>query len=637
MTRDARMTCTPGRSRRTIAGSASRWQRTALCAGLVAFGLCSLTGSRAQAADPGSAKVDAQLFRPAVDSKGFITVNSSEMLSQWAPSFGLVLTYGLDPVELGQKEAYRVEHMVTAYLQGAIGLLKKKNWAITLGVGIPIGLWRGNDGTTPGTPNGPGLDAQGVGDIVIHPKIRFLDVVGYPVGLALLLSVYTPSASYAFHGENSATFAPALIVDTTRIHKRIRLGVNVGLRLHKEGTFTVPGQVAGGDFTVTIPTASLTYGGAAAFNVVRNRLDLVAEVYGAVGFGGIKSKPVEGIGGIKVYLERSSYFTFGAGAGFNSDLGATDVRAFAGFVFQPTVGDRDGDGIPDDEDKCPDEPEDFDDFEDEDGCPDPDNDKDGIPDVDDLCPNEPGPKENRGCPLAKDLDRDGDGIPDAVDKCPDEPEDFDGYQDDDGCPDPDNDMDGIPDKEDLCPNDPEDPDGFEDEDGCPDPDNDKDGIPDKEDMCPSEPETVNGFEDADGCPDKGRVIVKKGSIEILDKIYFETAKAIIRPISFPILDAVAETLKGNPQIQFVEIQGHADERGSHPYNDDLTQRRADSVKRYLVDKGIEESRLSSKGYGKRVPIDPAHNAAAWEKNRRVEFKILKRSDGGALISTEKKE
>ena len=131
------------------------------------------------------------------------------------------------------------------------------------------------------------------------------------------------------------------------------------------------------------------------------------------------------------------------------------------------------------------------------------------------------------------LDRDGDGIPDDKDKCPDDPEDKDGFEDEDGCPDPDNDEDGILDVDDLCPNDPEDKDGFEDEDGCPDPDNDKDRILDVDDKCPNEPETYNGFQDEDGCPDKGRVVVHKGRIEILDKIYFETDKAVIKPVSYP--------------------------------------------------------------------------------------------------------
>jgi OOP family OmpA-OmpF porin len=157
----------------------------------------------------------------------------------------------------------------------------------------------------------------------------------------------------------------------------------------------------------------------------------------------------------------------------------------------------------------------------------------------DKCPNEPGPRENDGCPFQKVNDRDGDGIPDDIDKCPDEPEDFDGFEDEDGCPDLDNDKDGIPDKLDLCPNDPEDKDGFEDEDGCPDPDNDHDRILDVNDKCPNEPETYNGFEDEDGCPDKGMVIVQRGKLEILDKIYFETDKDIIMEQSFPLLDAIA--------------------------------------------------------------------------------------------------
>ena len=165
-----------------------------------------------------------------------------------------------------------------------------------------------------------------------------------------------------------------------------------------------------------------------------------------------------------------------------------------------------------------------------------------------------------------------------MDKCPDDPEDKDGFEDADGCPDPDNDKDGILDVDDLCPNDPEDKDGFEDKDGCPDPDNDKDRILDVNDKCPNEPETYNGVEDEDGCPDKGRVIVKRGKIEILDKIYFETDKADIKPVSFPLLDAIAATIKGNPQLQLLEIQGHADERGNDDYNLDLTDRRAASVR-----------------------------------------------------------
>jgi outer membrane protein OmpA-like peptidoglycan-associated protein len=191
---------------------------------------------------------------------------------------------------------------------------------------------------------------------------------------------------------------------------------------------------------------------------------------------------------------------------------------------------------------------------------------------------------------------------------------------------------------DKCPDQPEDKDGFEDEDGCPDPDNDKDRIPDKFDKCPNEPETYNGIDDEDGCPDKGRVLVTSGKILILDKVYFETGKATIKPVSFPLLDQVAATLKGNPQLELIEIQGHADERGNDDANLRLTQARTQSVKEYLEKKGVESGRMVAKGYGETKPVCTQHNENCWEKNRRVEFVILKPAPppgaGGGSEATE---
>ena len=315
-----------------------------------------------------------------------------------------------------------------------------------------------------------------------------------------------------------------------------------------------------------------------------------------------------------------------------------DRCAPRGFLT-PKVGDRDGDGIPDNVDKCPDQPENFNGYQDEDGCPDdPDTDGDGIPDSKDQCVMEPEDKDgyldDDGCP---DLDNDADGIPDSIDKCPDKPEDFDGFEDQDGCPDPDNDQDGIPDKKDACPNDPEDKDGFQDEDGCPDPDNDNDGIPDKQDKCPGSNETVkagkdtketwNGFEDDDGCPDKGNVLIQGNDILILQKIKFRTNSAEILPESNTILDAVGTTLQHHPEFTLIEIQGHADERASDEYNLRLTQDRVDSVMSALLSRGVDRSRLRAKGFGEYCPANPAHNEKAWEENRRVEFKVVKTKDG----------
>ena len=303
-----------------------------------------------------------------------------------------------------------------------------------------------------------------------------------------------------------------------------------------------------------------------------------------------------------------------------------------GSSFEPSIGDRDGDGLKDDVDRCPDEPEDFDQFEDEDGCPEPDNDRDQILDEDDECPLIPedrdGFQDEDGCPDGDANDRDGDRIVDNVDKCPDDPEDYDGFQDDDGCPDLDNDNDKILDVDDLCPNDPEDYDGFEDEDGCPDLDNDKDRILDTDDRCPNEKEDYDNVEDEDGCPEKGGEIeLTPPAIVTMRPIQFKLNSDVILPNSFPILDAVAAALVGNPDIVLVEVAGHTDEQGPDTHNLDLSERRAASVVRYLTEvRKIEKARLESQGYGESQPKINEHNQAAYTVNRRVEFLIIKRAD-----------
>ena len=179
----------------------------------------------------------------------------------------------------------------------------------------------------------------------------------------------------------------------------------------------------------------------------------------------------------------------------------------------------------------------------------------------------------------------------------------------------------------MCPNDPEDKDNFEDADGCPDPDNDKDGIPDIRDKCPNEPENYNGFEDEDGCPDKGTVIIQDNNIVILQKIKFKTNSAEILPESNTIIEAVATTILHHPEFTLMEIAGHADERADEQYNLRLTQDRVNAVVAALVRKGVAKDHLRSKGYGEYCPEDNGHNEEAWERNRRVEFKIVKTKDG----------
>ena len=602
-----------------------------LCLAMVAA-----TGAEAQAPvkDKG---LELRIFRPAVDSKGLVTINSSPILPHLAVSFGLILDmaqniyYGVE-LPQSQDDRTKVDTSIQGVFHANLGLA---NVAV-LGVQVPIAIV---SGTTAVGDNGQrSWSSQNVGDISVHTKLRFWRSDRHPVGLAAVFQAQFPSSDdQNLTGEPGYTTLIANGILDSEVERWLRLAFNAGVRFPiGYGDVKAQTEDLSGSPLLLAYGPELTFGAGASFQIVPQTIDLVVEYIGATVLGGDffmpDYLPMEALAGVKVFVEHSSYLIVGGGGGIPTGGFATPMyRVFLGFIYEPSIGDRDADTIKDDIDQCPDDPEDFDGYEDTDGCPDPDNDRDGILDVDDQCPLVPEDKEGiedeDGCPEKKVGDRDGDGLKDDVDKCPDDPEDQDGFEDADGCPDPDNDKDCIPDIRDKCPNNPEDLDGFEDTDGCPDPDNDKDGILDVRDKCPNDPETFNGYQDEDGCPDQGRVLISDTDITILDKIYFEYDSAVIKPISFPILDAVAATLKGNPQIMKIEIQGHADERGDEEYNIKLTHDRAASVMEYLISHGVERERLRSAGYGKRCPIDPEHNEAAWEKNRRVEFKILETTAG----------
>jgi outer membrane protein OmpA-like peptidoglycan-associated protein len=626
--------------------------------------------------------MDAHLFRPAVDSKGFISVNGTSILGDRDYSFGLVLDMGLGifPLHLFEYDpsktpdgANRDDRLITAAVTGTLHFNYGLGNLAVVGLQLPIMIVNGPNTIIPGVFNDratpAGIDSQGLGNITLHGKLRILRSEAAPIGLAAILQIELPTGNTEqFRGDPGFGLWPIIAADWVPV-PAFRLGLNAGYRWNSGRSPDMPFQgridpvtnpadasksllfpehcqtINGAPITNAVCPGEtqhphpiryddvITFGAAASLRFAKSA-ELVGEFYGtqlAKAIGDKGGLGAEAIGGLKIYVEANSYLLLAGGAGVIQGINSADARFVLGFIFEPSIGDRDGDGYKDDVDQCPDDPEDFDHFQDEDGCPEPDNDRDGILDIDDECPLVPedhdGDADDDGCPEGTIGDRDGDGILDNVDQCPDDPEDRDGFEDEDGCPDPDNDKDGILDVDDLCPNDPEDKDNFEDQDGCPDPDNDHDRILDRDDSCPNDPETYNGFQDEDGCPDKGSVIIEENEIIILEKIYFATDSAEILPKSFPIVDAVAATMIGNPQITRVEIQGHADERGADDYNIRLTSDRAASVRQAMIQRGVDANRLRSAGYGERCPVDPSHNATAWEKNRRVEFKII-RTDAG---------
>lgn len=239
------------------------------------------------------------------------------------------------------------------------------------------------------------------------------------------------------------------------------------------------------------------------------------------------------------------------------------------------VSDSDGDGFLDTEDRCPKEPGIA-----PDGCPVRDTDGDGISDDQDKCPTEAGPAPE-GCPV---LDSDGDGIDDGRDKCPD--------------------VAGI------------------EPDGCPDPDPDKDGIQGEADKCPNEPETFNSYQDEDGCADEIPDRIKKFT-GVIDGIQFDTAKSTIRGASRPTLDQAASVLNEYPDLR-VMITGHTDGDGSRDLNMTLSADRAAAVKTYLVSKGVDGGRIETRGAGPDEPIADNNTKEGKQKNRRIEFKLIKK-------------
>jgi len=167
----------------------------------------------------------------------------------------------------------------------------------------------------------------------------------------------------------------------------------------------------------------------------------------------------------------------------------------------------------------------------------------------------------------------------------------------------------------------------------PPPDSDGDGIPDQWDACPNQA----GVAAHGGCPPppppppapappppaepkQPKLAELKGSrIEIRDQVRFATSKSEILAESFPLLEEVAKILKEHPELVKLEISGHTDNRGARDYNIKLSQDRADAVRRFLIERGVEPSRLQAKGYGPDQPIDTNDTAAGRQKNRRTEF------------------
>jgi len=576
-------------------------------------------------AQEGGGSLPVQQFAPAPGGdNNFVTVQGAGVLPSFKPAAGLYLNYAHDPLVLRRidsgEQVSLVEHHLQLDLIAALGILD----VFEVGLSIPLTLYQTQGafnedvGVTPRD-----LEAFTTGDIRLYPKFSIVsDPQG--LGLALLALISLPTGSPDnLQGNESVTIEPRVIGELA-ITDTFRMGLSVGFLWR---------PTAQNHFNIDVGN-ELTFGAGLEYEVSEDTFAVIVEGYGKVSLESNtqgEERPIEVSIAGRWWPSPSHALTLGVARGLTDGYGSPDVRVFLGYNYTTQRDDDlDGDGIRDSLDDCPVDPEDFDQFEDTNGCPDRDNDKDGILDVNDKCPNQPEDfdafEDDDGCP---DVDNDKDGILDDNDRsadrdCRNAPEDKDGFEDADGCPDTDNDKDEVLDINDgpvgpegfgACMNIAEDKDGYEDEDGCPDPDNDGDGILDAEDRCPRDPNN------SPGC---GLVEVGTCEITILEQVYFKYDRAEIdEQKSKPLLDAVASVLNANPKIKLVEVQGHTDSDGDAPYNKRLSQRRADAVMTFLTKKGsVDVKRLKAAGYGEEKPIDTNVTPAGRQKNRRVQFFIL---------------
>ena len=540
-------------------------------------------------------KYNLQFWRPAPNPGDYLTTYGSMIdREHWRLTGGFYLNYAHMPMDI----AYSTEKSDKAVIKNQTFMdlylsLSLFGW-VEAAVSMPFVLYESTDFWDTGFPLHKAHSASGVGDLRIVVKGKILDLGKYPVGLALIGDLSTPTGSKGMlMSDETVTFTLNAALEFNPWDKA-RMSVNIGYRFRPQRD--VYGFTLGKAFILA---------GAASIPFFHPDLDFIADFRGEIATEPddknltLDERPFEADFAFRYRFLRGTTewwrglaLTAGVGVGLDA-VGSPDVRAILGLNFHWVNGgllglDYEYGGYITAVDPCPD-PE--------------------------LTPPSQIPERCRNVIV----DSDGDTIPDKDDKCP-----FAGrvgYIDEFGCS-PDRDGDTVPDYMDLCP----DEGGRVDKNGCPiTMDTDGDTIPDVRDACPKEPETFNGYEDEDGCPDSdpdALVELSAGKINIKEQVFFETAKAVIKSESFELLDQVAKLLVDNPHVGNVTVEGHTDSRGKYKYNVKLSQDRAESVMKYLIKRGVAADRLNAIGYGPDRPIDTNDTADGRARNRRVEFVVL---------------
>jgi hypothetical protein len=527
----------------------------------------SLVALLAVAGSAHAGGIDALQFHPSSTANGYLSLDSAFTAPHLGVTAGVIGSYAHNPLVLRDPTGaippggVVVGNQLQLDLQLSFAIFER----VELGVVLPVVATQSTNGALLGST----VDGAAVGDLRIDIKVRlhtFRLGGDHRIALALIAGISAPTGdTAAFAGEGGASGYPRIVAEWRG--GRGGVAINFGAILRSTSSYN--------DLFVT---HQIAYGVAARVRAVGG-LEVLGELAGLVGVGlpadkslQASERPLEARLGLRYTTRIGLAATLAGGAGLSRGYGTPDGRFIFGLAYAspgrprtPHAADRDGDGVPDSEDRCPDAA---------------------------------GPAKFGGCP-----DSDGDGIPDALDKCPQDP----GDAANNGCPPPDQDGDGVPDAQDRCPTQP----GPESTGGCPDVDSDGDGIVDRFDKCPFDPETYNGIDDNDGCPEKSPALVElressrpspapDGAVKGDNRIVF-----LVQPSDDNKgIAALAALLHNHFELRRLRIEVHGD-------NVEHAARRATSIRRQLIGLGIAADRLKAEGVR--------------SKTRRVELVVVQRT------------
>lgn len=565
-------------------------------ASLVVGAACFLSAAAASA--QGSTPLER--LQPAPVGDALFASPSAGIDAHLAVDAGLLFSFAHAPLALRTRSASGeytdigavVGHQAVLHAMVSASLFSR----LKVDVDMPLTVDQGGDSPS---PNGVAIASPAgfaANDLRVGARVTALDSNGFVPGAALAFTAWIPTGdATSFTSTGSARFEPRLVLGAD--HGPLVYSASIGRMFGDPGAGLLGSEV--------------TFAAGVAARI--DRFQIGPEVFGSVVVDREESADGDGVvassrsgGGLEALLGAKAHFgpvTAGlaGGLGFLRGVGTPDYRLVAQIVVRPF-----------EEKKAPR--------------------SDGAAGArtggagDAGAGKKPGSgAQTNGAPIAPagPIDTDGDTVIDPEDACPRVVGDPSLTAKKRGCP-PDRDADAIPDAEDRCPDQP----GVVadgERNGCP-PDTDGDKIVDPEDACPNEAGPKTDDPKTTGCP--AAVRVEGTQIVILQQVNFETAKARILPVSFSLLQQVADALAQHPEIARVAIDGHTDDRGIVASNMELSRARAVSVMRWLTEKGIDARRLEARGFGPKRPIADNKSEAGRAKNRRVEFQIRKRTEKG---------